>query len=218
MHAQSCAGHDGGTDTTMKNGLGGAASVVALSFGLAWPAQADWIRDMTSEHCSEQSRSRISRSVRNQIESSVRRSEAAIAPPAPVGDLGCLDGLMGLSIDTFAPVGGLGSLFSGTLDGLVQGGSDPTRQICNFAQRKWKEATRPLAELALGAEAVLPGFADNFEQVNIPETVRSALETVPPEASPQTGTAESTLGPAAGSKSDLVDEIWDRLYGSGGSQ
>lgn len=205
----------------MKNGLCGAALVVASSLGLAWPTQADWIRDMTSEHCSEQSRSRISRSVRNQIESSVRRSEAAIAPPAPVGDLGCLDGLMGLSIDTFAPVGGLGSLFSGTLDGLVQSGSNPARQICGFAQRKWKEATRPLAELALGGKAALPAFADNFQQVNIPETVRSASEPVLPESSPPSGAAGIAPQPAAstaGSKSDMIDEIWNRLYGSGGSQ
>lgn len=70
----------------MKNELGGAALVVSASRS-GMTVQADWTRDMTDEHCSEQSRLRISCCVRIQIESLVRRSEAANAPPAPDGNL-----------------------------------------------------------------------------------------------------------------------------------
>ena len=193
------------------------AACAAISFAV--PAQADWIKDMTSERCSDRSRTRVAASVRDQIEFSVRRSEAAIAPPAPVGDLGCLEGLMSLPIDTFAPSGGLGSLFSGSLDGILNGDASRTRQFCGFARRKWMEATRPLAKATKGdSPFVLPEFAASFELLNFPA---KALAAARDEAQPSVaeGNPASAEIPGAGAVSVsasemLVDGIWDSLYGT----
>ncbi len=190
------------------------AACAAIIFAL--PAQADWIKDMTSERCSDRSRTRVAASVRDQIEFSVRRSEAAIAPPAPVGDLGCLEGLMSLPIDTFAPSGGLGSLFSGSLDGILKGDGSQARQFCGFARKKWMEATRGLATATKGESTfVLPDFASSFDLVNFPA---NALAAARQQASPSVSAGDPVPaeppGAAVGSTSGaLVDEIWNSLYG-----
>lgn len=190
------------------------AACAAISFAV--PAQADWIKDMTSERCSDRSRTRVAASVRDQIEFSVRRSEAAIAPPAPIGDLGCLEGLMSLPIDTFAPSGGLGSLFSGSLDGILNGDGSQARQFCGFARKKWMEATRGLAKAKKGNSTfVLPDFASSFDLVNFPATVLSAArkEAPPPVTAVNPASAETSGAPAGSTSETLVDEIWNSLYG-----
>ena len=190
------------------------AACAAISFAL--PAQADWIKDMTSERCSDRSRTRVAASVRDQIEFSVRRSEAAIAPPAPVGDLGCLEGLMSLPIDTFAPSGGLGSLFSGSLDGILKGDGSQARQFCGFARKKWMEATRGLATATKGDSTfVLPDFASSFDLVNFPaKALAAARKDASPSVSAGNPAPAETQGAAAdGTSGTLVDEIWNSLYG-----
>ena len=196
-----------------------SALAVCAAISFAVSAQADWIKDMTSERCSDRSRTRVAASVRDQIEFSVRRSEAAIAPPAPVGDLGCLDGLMSLPIDTFAPSGGLGSLFSGSLDGFLNGDAFQTRQFCGFARRKWMEATRPLVKAKKGdSPFVLPEFASGFELLNFPAKALASAgrETSPPVSAGNPASAENPgEGTSSGSAPEtLIDGIWNSLYGT----
>ncbi|MCY3878951.1 MAG: hypothetical protein OXF74_07205 [Rhodobacteraceae bacterium] len=170
-------------------------TTIATSFLILMPLPlaADWIHAATGTYCSDEARTRIAAATRRQIESSVRRSEASIQPPAPIGDLSCLDGLMELKLDLFAPTGVLGSIFSGTLDGTLGSGAD-ARRICKFADRQWRELTRPLTMPLTILKRGLP--ADPAAAVN---PARPA-------------------GRPAGRRNDPVDEIWRSLYGDHGSE
>lgn len=198
------------------------------------PVHADWIRDMTIDACSDEARSRIAESTRGQIESSVRRSEAAIEPPASIGDLGCIDGLMDVELDWFAPVGGLADLLSGSLDGVVGNGAD-ARKICRHAERKWRQITQPLTQpLNLLNLGLPPDFAGTFGQS--PERDDSPSTTVISDRNDARGGRESSTSLQDGYRqnsqgvadSDSVNEdrvddnpidaIWNSLYGTGGSR
>ena len=206
-----------------------AASTILI--GAVIPAKADWIREATSEHCSEESRDRIAASTRNQIESSVRRAEAAIEPPASVSDLSCLDGLMDLQLDWFAPAGGLESIFAGTLDGSI-GSGDHHRRICRSAERRWGQLTKPLNNpLALLKRGLPPDFGDSFDLTRSrgPNTGESSVIQDQSAAQRTTSSAVSDSAQASGPrpntgilptqtqeiKNNPVDEIWRTLYGRG---
>ena len=223
------------------------ALAVIVALAPLTPAQGDWIRDMTSDYCSPNSRDRIADSVRHQIESSVQRSEGSINPPVPVSDLGCLDGLMNMNIDSFASVGTLGELFSGSLDGIVNFGEGQARQFCSLAKQRWNEASQPL-NIALGdlQGGAVPKFMERFGLSNFPQELiknphgaerNSSSKSGRPEESrngrraDQTGSGQyrsagqaSNLDAARRTEADaggaftieqLVDEIWQSLYGKG---
>ncbi len=108
-------------------------------------ARADWIYDMTSEACSDASRQQIANGVRTRLEDSVRRAEASIAPPEPVGELACLESLMTLDIGNFAPTGGIRNLFNQSLAQLFDNNGQLARRLCRVAARKWQDVTKSLA-------------------------------------------------------------------------
>ena len=202
-----------------------AAGVLASVFAVH--AQADWVREATSADCTGQARDRIAAGTRRQIESAVRRAEASISPPASVGDLSCLDGLMELPLDWFAPAGGLESLFSGSFDGVVGSGAD-ARQICSFAERKWRQVTRPLTSpLDLLRLGLPPDLADAFDVARKLDSDnghrrfatgrgRAGAASKSPKGAisdtPNGGWQEES------GEDNPVDEIWRTLYGDGVSQ
>ena len=196
-----------------------AATTIALTFLMAFtaPAGADWIRGMMLEDCSERSRNILADSVRKDIEFAVRRAEASIEPPAPIGDLGCLDGLMDIDLGVFAPIGSLSNLFSNSLDGSL---TDPegSGQICRFAQTKWNEISRPLLkpldQLRLGLP---PGFAESFAEEAKGASARNS--SPPPQSSLGTPPARNAADRARTTESghsDPIEGIWDSIFGWAG--
>lgn len=202
-------------------------ALASLMMSLTVSAKADWINDSISSHCSEEARGRIAEGTRQQIESSVRRAEAAIEPPAATEDLSCLEGLMQLPIDKFAPTGGLKSLFKGSLDGTI-GKGNRTRPFCSFAERKWRDVTRPITSpLDILRKGLPPNLTNGFNLVNRfgPTTNRLTGRDHPsssmsrPErhrASNSTGTTQPNS--TTEQPSDAVEEIWKSLYGTETSQ
>ena len=152
-----------------KMNLNRISLVASLALSFSQPASGEWIYDMTIDLCSEESRTRVAANSRKQIESSVRRAESSINPPAPVGDLGCLDGLMSTSIDRFARTGALKGIFSGSLDGLGQSGDGPSRRICSLAKAQWGRLTKPLKKsLDTLGTSLPPDFSGNFKLATKP--------------------------------------------------
>ncbi len=201
-----------------------AALTMFLTIGIA-PASAEWIHDMMIEECSEESRGRLAAASREKIELSVRRAEASIEPPAPIGELGCLDGLMEINLDVFAPVGPLSQIFTGSLDGVL-GQAGDSRRFCRFARRRWNEMTSPLTKpLQLLKRGLPPEFADRFNsrtantdqrkpdpEPEVHESGQSGLSEADhrqPEPEGR-GQRQNTVG-----SSDPIENIWNLLYGEG---
>lgn len=114
-------------------------------------ALADWTESIQDQRCDPEVSQGISEAVRESIEASVRRAEAAVLPPTAVGDLGCLNDLMTAPLAMFSQMGGtLGSLqvglgnFSPASIGLD---IDISGMICRAAAEKWAELTEPLSVL-----------------------------------------------------------------------
>ena len=163
----------------------------------------------------------------------MRRAEAAIEPPAATGDLSCLDGLMDLPLDWFAPAGGLESLFSGSMDSVIGSGAD-SRKICSFAERKWREVTRPVTSpLEILRRGLPPDLSNAFEFANRlgqlgSRTAGGSGQTADPfiplpRQNPRpAGTPANASQGQPGSKGEKsgnpVEEIWKSLYGSGEPQ
>ncbi len=199
---------------------GKIAGIFGVIIAFAAPANADWIRDMMIKDCSEESRNILAGSVRQDIELSVRRAEASMEPPAAIGDLGCLDGLMDVNIDVFAPVGPLSSLFSNSLDGLLTA-PGRSQRICRFAHQKWNELSRPLLKpldlLKLGLPPDFVGSFDSLAQATIvgDGNVAAAPRAASSNAEPAVGRADGSVEPGRSPTDsfDPVGDIWNMLYG-----
>ena len=201
-----------------------AAAAMILAIGIT-PVSAEWIHDMMIEDCSEASRDRLAAATRERIELSVRRAEASIEPPTPIGELGCLEGLMGINIDVFAPVGPLSQIFSGSLDGVLDQDSS-SRRFCRFARRRWNELTTPLTQpLKLLKQGQPPDFIGRIsshlanadlrkpelepeDQTFDPSELQEADHQQP--ASEETSKRQGTAG-----SRDPIERIWNLLYGEG---
>lgn len=196
-------------------------SVTVLSYT---PVAADWIQESISPHCSEEARNRVAQNTRNQIESAVRRAEAAIEPPAATGELSCLDGLMNLPLDQFAPTGELVNLFSSSLDGVVSNGVGE-RPICRFAKRKWREVTRPvISPLSILRRGLPPDLGNSFRggqgqsntSTDQSSNQSSSNSKQTDEQIPNTDTSKSNDNSSR--QSDPIESIWRSLYGYGGTK
>lgn len=117
---------------------------IPISLVMGTPVLGDWVYDMTSENCSPEARRIVADSTRNQIEHSVRRAEASIEAPTPIGDMSCLAGLMQLPLGSFASTGNLGGLFGTSLQSLFNPNGNFINQYCARAEREWRKATRSL--------------------------------------------------------------------------
>ena len=161
-------------ETRMRHALI-AASLALLSAAPALGAPAASggkdgvasIKESLVSGCSDESKEAVATGVRDNIEAEVKKGEEAIKPPAQVGDLSCLDGLLELPIDKFSGIGGmLGDLQGGfdmDVGGLLGDGS-LDQKICAFAQEKWGEVTEPLTS-AIG-KIDLGSIADGIDLKN----------------------------------------------------
>lgn len=133
------------------------AAPLALVLGMI-PAtsHADWIPSVLDERCDPQDVTGVSTAVRDSIEASVRRAEASIQAPTPVGDLSCLNDLMLQPLDIFSSIGGLlSSLQQGLSNLSLNLDIDVSGMICQMAAEKWAELTQGLG----GLEAPLSAFS-----------------------------------------------------------
>lgn len=194
----------------------GVAAGIALASMMTMPTQAkaEWIYDMLSEQCSPEARDVMAQAKRAHIEASVRRAEAAITPPAPLGDLSCLTDLMQQPLDFFSGGFGLDSIFGNfgqLFDSFSNLGLDTiavdgiNSAICRFAEEKWGEVTGSLASLSLpdltgltlnpisdlGTGGAVPSISGSF---NIPQSsAPSSTRTVqPPTYAPLPPSANTT--------------------------
>ena len=201
-----------------------AALAMILTVGIT-PASAEWIHDMMIEDCSEESRDRLSAATRQKIELSVRRAESSIEPPAPIGELGCLDGLMDINLDEFAPVGPLSEIFSGSLDGVLNQAGD-TRRFCRFARRRWNDMTNPLTQpLKFLKQGLPPNFIGRISSRTTNEDQQRPVSAPEAQASEQSGFQEADHRRSnsderdkrqdTGGSRDPIESIWNLLYGNG---
>lgn len=136
--------------------LGVTLAVAGVAPGVAL---ADWTRGVQDERCSPASADALSQALREAIEGNVRRAEAVILPPTPVGDLGCLNDLMTAPLDSFSGVGGMLGALTGGL-GNFDGGSigldiDVSGMICRAAAERWADLTQGLS----GVDLDIPSYA-----------------------------------------------------------
>lgn len=133
-------------------------SVLALN-AMPTVSLADWTEGLQDQRCDPETADALSEALRNAIEGSVRRAEAAILPPTPVGDLGCLNDLMTAPIDTFSGVGGMLGALSGGLGNFDPSSMnldiDVSGMICQAAAEKWATLTEPLSQF----DADIPDYA-----------------------------------------------------------
>lgn len=212
--------------------------VAAIPVLLAMSTQVlgDWAYDMTSEKCSDESRRLLAESTRNQIEYSVRRAEASIDAPTPVGDLSCLAGLMQLPLGTFASTGNLGGIFNNSLNSLVNSNGNIINQYCARAEREWRKATRSLGRSSNSYNKfVLPSYFSTritetgTDQENMPTDPVVSEANAPTSGSAPYSTQQTLVNPQVSSDTDSQNEepldvdqsiegIWDTIYGKESNQ
>ena len=201
-----------------------ATLAMILAIGIT-PASAEWIHDMMIEDCSEESRDRLAAATRQKIELSVRRAESSIEPPAPIGELGCLEGLMDINLYVFAPVGPLSQVFSGSLDGVLNQAGD-TRRFCRFARRRWNEMTNPLTQpLKLLKQGLPPDFVGRISSQITNEDQQGPSPAPEDQTSDRPGRQQSdhrqpvseerSKRRETGGSSYPIENIWNLLYGDG---
>lgn len=147
----------------LQAGVIACAGIISAPF-MASAQDNSWLLDLQNDACSDESKQTIADLVRKQIEDAVARAEAAIQPPAAIGDLSCLNDLMTAPLDTFSNVGGLlGSLQGGLTGSITGAGGNVSRQVCDFAAEKWAEVTEPLNMRLSALSGVGSDLWDGFD-------------------------------------------------------
>ena len=196
------------------------ALVISALLGLAPAAagaQTEIFRSMTNDRCSAASRDAVANAARQNVESQVARAEASIQPPAPVGDLSCLNDLMNIDLDFLSgQFFSLDALFQDLLSGFqsitLEGiGEEVTRQICAFAQEKWEELTEPL-NLSLEdlMADISPSFTSNFALINVGSGSGGGTTTPPLTVTPQSAPSS---GAGGGGVQDAINQIYNSING-----
>jgi len=136
--------------------------VLALGVSVLAPSVShaeDWLKTIQDARCDPEDIEGVTSNVRNAIEASVRRAEMTIQAPTPVGDLGCLNDLMTVPLDTFSNVGGLLDSLMGGLGDIASTALeldiDVSGMICGFAAEKFATLTSPLSEV----DKTMSGYA-----------------------------------------------------------
>lgn len=142
------------TNPGLRRGIRVALAAALLTTAIAPAAHADWTKDVLDARCEDAQRDRMGQGLRDSVEASVRRAEATIQAPTPLGDLACLNDIMTLPLDTFS---GIGSILGNLASGLVNSASgmissldfDVAGAICGMAAEKWATLTTGLGASAL---------------------------------------------------------------------
>ena len=95
----------------------------------------------------------LTNAIRSGIETEVKRAEEALQMPAPLADMGCLDNLLNINLDTLISVPSVQGMIQ---QAMAQG----EEAICGYAQQMVSKATQPL-QTALSS-------VPSFENLGIP--------------------------------------------------
>lgn len=167
--------------------LAGAALAGILS---STPVLADWTEDIQNANCDASDRAAFGQSLRDHIEANVRRAEASIQAPTPVGDLSCLNDLMNAPLDIFSGMGSLLGSLSAGLSNLsapsLNLDMDISGAICGAAAKKWSTLTSGLTDSA----STLSSFADTAATSS--ERALSATNMLIPGFSGSTSATDSS--------------------------
>lgn len=155
----------------LRRGVRVAIAAALFTTAMAPAAHADWTKDVLDARCEEQRRERMGQGLRDSVEASVRRAEASIQAPTPLGDLSCLNDLMTLPLDTFS---GIGSLLGNLANGLMSSASgmvsnldfDVAGAICGLAAEKWATLTTGLGASQLGFNDFKNMSADPLQRIS----------------------------------------------------
>ena len=170
-----------------------AATLALLGTTTAATAQANmgWIGDLLDNRCTPEMQQMVADATREKIENSVSRAEAVLEPPMPVGDLGCLDGIMEGANNFFSESGLNADVVKAVFDELNVGD-----QVCDFAKSKWEEVSGPLTGNLESLK--IPDFGSNFDLANLPRTLDAVMNTV---------NSGSSTGGGTGSGASIWDMI-----------
>ncbi|MEC5382743.1 hypothetical protein VSX64_18040 [Aurantimonas sp. C2-6-R+9] len=136
----------------------------------ATPVQAQGIGDQISQMfkgadagCNPDVSSSLTEAIRAGIDAEVKRAEAALKLPESISQLGCLDDLFSVNLDTLITLPNINQI----LDSAVSGAED---QLCGFAQEAWGKVTEPLTaalQLPTFDNLGIPGFDGGSSEATI---------------------------------------------------
>lgn len=196
----------------MRRAVLAAAAVLSWSIASV-PASAERMYGrMAGAGCDDASRRIVAEGSRNTLERSVRVAEAAIQPPRSVSDMGCLDGIFGVEIDTFTPTLDPNAwlrAFDRWVEGIARG-------LCSFAEDQWARLTSPVTSVnddIQSLESVLRPSTLLPPPSRVVSGVTDAIEGDEP------GGASGTLAPVSPERpADGIRErrrrIWDNVLGN----
>lgn len=173
-----------------------AVMIVSASAAVAQTSDMGWIGDLLDNRCTPEMQTMVSDATRETIENSVSRAEAALPPPTPIGDLGCLDGIMEGTNNFFSESGLNADVVKAVFDELNVGD-----QVCDFAKSKWEEVSGPLTGDLSNLQ--IPDFGSNFDLSNLPRTLEGLMNT-------GGGSGGSTGGSVSGGGGG-GSSIWDMI-------
>ena len=147
----------------------GLSLPLSLAFGPN-PASAQSLGDSVAKlfkvdggGCDANVAGKLTQAIRTGIETEVKRAEEALKLPAPLADMGCLDNLFNIDLNTLVKVP--------SIDGILKKvASKGEEQICGYAQQAFAKVTQPLQD-AIGSIPTfenlgIPGFDSKSVSVN----------------------------------------------------
>ena len=117
----------------------------------------------------------ISRRIRTGVERETSRGERSITPPAPVGELTCLNNIFAQQLPRWR-VANPANWVNHWLRTLGSRGDGLTRSLCERADDMFNDFTRPLTG---GWDAALPGAGIAFPRIARPESRPTPRRTDP---------------------------------------
>ena len=130
--------------------------------------------------CDPAVREEIARRVRTGIERETSRGERSITPPAPVGELTCLNNILAQQLPRWR-VASPENWVNHWLRTLTSRGNGLARSLCERAGDMFNDFTRPLRG---GWDAALPGAGIAFPRIARPEP-RATPNRADPDSQPQ---------------------------------
>lgn len=136
------------------------------------PAQAQTLGDQISQlfagadaGCDTNVSNALTKAIRNGIDSEVKRAEAALKTPSPISQMGCLDSLLNINLNTLVQVPNVSQMMQGAINAGKQ-------KLCGFARQQMRKATEPLtAALKLPSfqNLGIPGFTPQSTTIEFEE-------------------------------------------------
>ena len=143
--------------------------LVAIGALTPAPASAQGLDDAISQlfkvdgaGCDQGIANQLTTAIRTGIEQEVQRAEEALKLPKPIADMGCLDSLFNINLDTLISLPNINNI----LNQAIAAGE---AKICSYAQEQFAKLTEPInSALTLPSfdNLGIPGFENSSVSVN----------------------------------------------------